>query len=39
MRTRVREEVTLSLEPQPERGRDDSVAHDRHMVQRVVEAE
>ena len=39
MRTRVREEVALSLESKSEGGRHHSVAHDRHMVQRVVETE
>ena len=39
VRARIGQEVALALETQAERRRDHRVAHDRHVVQRVVKAE
>ena len=39
MRARIGEDIALSLKAQAERGGDNGVAHDRHVMQRVVEAE
>ena len=39
MGTRVRKKIALSLEAETERRRNDRVAHDGHVVQRIVEAE